>query len=151
MPNIPLSLDEQGKIFLYIQLFSPGIPNPKPLKIYLDTGASHTTLSLKDAEEMGIAAGNLRSSEITNYGYGGRMDVRKLPEVCMVFIRDDKSTVPVCMDSIQVNYTYSAVKKKDKDKIVYGMPSVLGVDSLSRAAFGLHVNWKDKTAYLSSA
>jgi len=150
MSNIPLSFDENGKLFLYIQLFSPRIPNSKPLKIYLDTGASHTTLSLKDAEELGIVAGNLPASERTNYGYGGRMDVRKLSEACIVFITEDRSTHPVCMDYIQVNFTYSAVKRKDKDIVVYGMPSVLGVDILSRAAFGLHIDWKAKTAFLST-
>jgi len=150
MPNIPLSFEDNGKIFLYLQFVGPHIPHPKPLKIYLDTGASHTTISLKDAEEMGIVARDLPSSERTNYGYGGRMDVRKLSEVCIIMIREDKSTCPVCMDSVQVNYTYSAVKKKNKDIVVYGMPSVLGVDILVTAGFTLHINWKDKTAYLIS-
>jgi hypothetical protein len=118
--------------------------------MYLDTGASHTTISLKDAEELGIDAGELPAGERTNYGYGGRMDVRKLSEVCMVLIREDKSASPVCLDQIQVNYTFPSVKKKDKDIVVYGMPSVLGVDILLKAGFGMHASWKDKTAHLTS-
>jgi hypothetical protein len=54
------------------------------------------------------------------------------------------------MENIQVNYTFSAVKRKDKDIIVYGMPSVLGVDILAKAGIGLRASWKERTAHLTA-
>lgn len=148
--DIPLRFDDAGKLFLYAQIFSPNVPRPKPLMLFLDTGASSTTISLKDAEELGVDAGSLPPSGRTNYGYGGRMDVRRLPEVCMVLMTEDRNGFPVCMEHIQVNYTFSAVKKKDRDMIVYGMPSVLGVDILVKAGIGLHASWKERTAHLTA-
>lgn len=148
--DIPLQFDDAGKLFLFAQVFSPNVPRPKPLKLFLDTGASSTTISLKDAEELGVDAGSLPPSGRTNYGYGGRMDVRKLPEVCLVLMGKEYSTFPVCMDNIQVNYTFSAVKRKDKDIIVYGMPSVLGVDIMVKAGIGLQASWKERTAHLTA-
>ncbi|MBM4247944.1 MAG: hypothetical protein FJ149_00600 [Euryarchaeota archaeon] len=148
--DIPLLFDEAGKLFLYAQVFSPGIPRPKPLRMHLDTGASSTTLSLKDAEELGVDAGSLRPSGRTNYGYGGRMDVRRLPEACLVFLTVDRTAFTVPLDSVQVNCTFSAVRGKGKDLVVYGMPSVLGVDLLLKAGMGLSASWKDRTARLSA-
>jgi len=148
MPIIPLSVDDKGRIFLTVQLYCYSIPKPKPLIILLDTGSTTTSLSLKDAEEMGINAERLPSSQQINYGYGGRMEVKRISNVCVVMAHEDSSAFPISMEAIDVNYTYSAAKKKDKDIVVYGMPSVLGVDALIQAGLSLHVNWKDRTGFL---
>jgi hypothetical protein len=144
-----MSMMQENRTYTY-RYISPNVPKPKPLEMYLDTGASSTTISLKDTEELGVDAGGLPPSGKTNYGYGGRLDVRRLPEVCMVLMTDDRNGFPVCMEHIQVNYTFSAVKKKDKDSIVYGMPSVLGVDILVKAGFGMHASWKERKAHLTA-
>jgi hypothetical protein len=148
MSSIPLSFEKDGKLSLYLQLIGPMIPNSKVMKMILDTGASHTTLSLKDADEMGVDIESLRACPQVNIGYGGRMEVRELPHVVIVMQSVEKSTVNLIMDFIHINRTYSGAKEKDKNRAIWGIPSVMGVDILSKHGLELRIDWKSHTANL---
>ena len=145
MPSIPLTFDEHGKPFVFVQFISPNIPSSKPLKLCVDTGSTFTTLSPKDAEDMGVDYARLRASPWTHYGFGGRMEARIVEQVCLTMVQDDNTSFSACMDYIHIHMVQSP---KKKDKVTYGIPSVLGVDFLKQNGLELVIDWKNMKGWI---
>jgi hypothetical protein len=112
----------------------------------VDTGASGTILSLRDAEMAGPRVDALPRSPTKAGGFGGTIELRVLNHVVLVLAADDSRAKSVELPS--VNVQYSPLEAKRRDRMVYSVPTVLGVDVLDAGKFTLWADWSAKQAHL---
>jgi len=144
--RIPLRFDE-GKLTLQARLFGPFIKKPRDIGLILDTGASNTILSLKDTEELEIEMPRLQVSHRPTAGYGGKTELLEVPEVLMVLLQEKEELISIPMDKVFINYASGMDRKKFR--MVYAIPSILGVDVLLKGGLAVHADWARKEAFIS--
>jgi hypothetical protein len=137
---------QANRLFARCRLAGPFIPGPKVLKLLLDTGASRTVISLKDAEDLGVKAGTLPRFGEPVGGFGGRVELRELANVLLTFVGEGSALLEVPLEKAYVNY--AADPRRKEERVVYGIPSVLGVDALAAAKLKLWADWERGEGHL---
>lgn len=145
MSRITLSFD-LGRLWLTGQICSPGLSKAATVKFLVDTGASTTILSLRDAEMMGLDVASLPRSPKKAGGYGGAIELRLLNHVMAIFASDDSKVKSVELPFVGIQF--SPLKEKKEQRMIYGIPSVLGTDVLMAGYLSLWGDWKLGQAHL---
>ena len=139
MTRLPLKISG-SRVTVRATLISPGIPRSRPIEMIVDTGSSSVVLSQKDAEVLGIAVAGLPRSESARLGFGGRMDAGVLNNVLLGLKDSEDRSYTVPLQTIVVNRATSL--KKQNERQVYSIPSILGTDVLVAGDLALfaHIN-----------
>ena len=145
MPRITLTF-EKKQLWVTGEVISPHLVGAATLKFLLDTGASQTIPSLRDAEIAGLDVAGLPRSPQKSGGYGGRVELRLLESAMVVLASDDLKAKCIELPSVAVQY--SPVKETREARMVYGIPTVLGVDTLTAGALTLWADWARDQAHL---
>jgi hypothetical protein len=148
MARIPLIVSE-SYLTVKATVMAPGVSRVEPIKMIVDTGSSSVVLSQKDAELLGMRVKDLPRSEVCRIGYGGRMDTAVVTNV-LVSLRDaDGRAVSIPLDRVLVNRASSL--KKQEERLVYAIPSVLGTEVLRAGDLALYAHMNKRTAFLERA
>jgi len=98
-----------------------------PIRLYVDTGSSHTTISERDAERIGIDYPKLKRAPYPIKGIGGTVDGYLLSE-CMLVFRFSNCAHVEFLDNILV--LRHNPKTKEEHLATWDIPSLLGCDIL---------------------
>ena len=144
MARVPLRI-EHGSVYLSATVLCRTAPRPKPLKFLVDTGASVTILSLRDAKEIGVDPSTLPRHPVPVGGYGGKAEMRRVDGVMLSMSREDGTNHEIVMDYIGVHCAGAEAKREER--LVYGIPSIIGTDAMRESGLWLHMNLAKNVAY----
>lgn len=95
---------------------------------------------------MGVDVDNLPSSPRKSGGYGGKIALRLLTDVMLVFAAANGTAKCIQMPEISVQWAPTELLKQERG--IYSIPTVLGTDVLSSAELTLWADWKTRQAHL---
>jgi hypothetical protein len=145
LPRIRLAFDQRG-LWVTGQIYSPNLAKPATVKFLVDTGASATILSLRDAEMAGLDVNSLPRSPQRAGGYGGKIELRLMSHAMLVFASDASS--PKCVELPSLSVQFSSMESKRSERMLYSIPTVVGTDVLQAGEFSLWVDWPMRQAHL---
>jgi len=102
----------------------------------IDTGHSHTSLSLKDLHEAGLDIKNLRKEDGDAYTATDAVDLYSLKDAELVFVSTKGDQIEVNFDKIFVTKS----KNPKSEHVSYNAPSLLGRNAIYK--FSLLVDKK---------
>lgn len=111
--------------FVTAQLVCPTFNIDAPVRFFVDTGASRTAVSDRDAIRIGVDYSKLRKEPNGVEAVGGSVDAYLLPRSILLF-RFRHSAYAEYLDQLEVLKHGSNVKKD----LIQRIPSVLGLDVL---------------------
>lgn len=103
----------------------PSIKSKRTISFLIDTGASHSSISQKDAKGLGINIDKLSRHSVNVRGVGGEASTYVLEEIFFVFRTKNDNFVHY-LHKIFINKSMA--------------PSILGMDFLTK--FDLYLSWK---------
>ncbi len=121
----------------------------------IDTGFNMTSIGEKDALSMGLHAKDLpRHTGPPIVGIGGKGDAFVIEDVTIIL--SPKETDEFICPNQTINYLKSKKYKRIKQKggfryeqqAISRAPSILGMDVMKKMGLILHLDWKEKKAYL---
>ena len=136
-----------GEEGLFLNFTLRGIPHTNiiPVNALIDTGSPWLAISPKDSKLLNIPQNCLRTAkEFTNISFAGHKFRRLVTRKVKIHVLDDKNQmVEISMPSISV---LKPTKKKEEIEII---PSVVGMDFITRNGLTLYYNPKKREAYLT--
>jgi hypothetical protein len=99
------------------------------IRFYVDTGASSTTISDRDAKRIGIDYKRLKKAPWSVTGVGGQVDAYLL-KGCLIMFQHDQSILAERLDYVTV--LRHNPRNKLEEKIALEVPSLMGLDILRK-------------------
>ena len=130
-------------VSLQLPPFLPGSKILGAIRFIIDTGSSHTIISIPDAIRVGIDHNKLEPSMIPVHGIGGSADVLALKK-CRLYFTDHDTGRPYPEDLESVLVISPFVDDVEKRQTVWSIPSLLGIDVLKK----YHISFTSMSVYL---
>jgi hypothetical protein len=121
----------------------------------IDTGSDITSIGEKDGLAMGLDVKDLpRYTERPVVGIGGKTDTYVI-EDAIIILSHKLTDEFICLDQTLYYHKakrYKKVKQKGgfryAEQAISRAPSILGMDVMKKMGLILHLDWKEKKAYL---
>jgi len=153
--KIPLQVVEfKGKIMAVVDCLIMYNFKKVPAEFIIDTGASVTALSLKEAYRLDIVFESLPYYSKPVAGIGGTVsDTRVIKDVSLVFSDDEGKEVIFYLEEVPI-YKPQKIKRKEIDrydpeikvKILEAYPNILGINVLRESI--LYIDFHNKEGYI---
>ena len=128
----PRDEDDYNVFSVETILIIPSFKIGKPIIFIIDTGASQTTINVKDAIVLGIDYRKLKSSPTNVVGIGGSVKTYELPKASLIFNVDNNRQYEEELDSGLVLKKNERIKNPRKLTSILRQPSLLGMDILKK-------------------
>lgn len=119
--------------FMEVVIRIPSYKAKEKLLFLVDTGASHSSISQKDADSLGVDLNKLPKHSVNVKGVGGEVPTFILKDVYMVF-ETEKDNYVHLIDEMYLNKG--------------NFPSILGMDFISK--FRLILDWKEDLIFITN-
>ena len=120
----------EGCAFIQVHLVSSKLFLDQPINFLVDTGASRTVISDRDALFLMIDYKKLRKNSEKLSGIGGSVETYTLDDTILIF-KTDTGQLEIKLPILFLNHDLVSMKEEDQIKVLR-IPSLLGRDILNR-------------------
>lgn len=117
---------KKGEPFIDVGVSIPSHKTRKRILFLIDTGATHSSINLKDAHSLGIDIEKLPKHSVNVRGVGGEVPTYVLKDVYLIF-ETEKDNYVYFLDEMYLNKANT--------------PSILGMDFINK--FRLILSWEE--------